>query len=332
VRGAGKEGDYSRHTLVGLNLFVMEIFNQFSAPLGISSVDYSGNPAPFFDPMATYGNPVPGMLATKKAALQMARNETAQVEVTALKRTPKGLSAQVKVTNLAGHKFPSGVSFRRAFVEFRVNVGGKPYWISGATNDKGVIGIWKGAQFKPLITESFAKSANPQGLFQPHYDVIDSEVQVQIYEELVKDANGNFTTSFLSLADEVKDNRMMPQGWHENGPDAKDTAPHGVPRASNPGYFDGSGTDIVTYEVPLDARITEPVTVSATIYYQTIPPYYLEQRYANAPNGQFTNSLRHYATNLNVNYIDPKWRLFLNEAPIKDWKLLIAGTPPRPLR
>jgi len=332
VRGANAEGDYSRHTLVGLNLFVMEMFNQFSAPLGISSVDYSGNKVPFFDPMATYGNPVPGMVLTKKAALQMARNETAQVEVASLKRTAKGLSAQVKVTNLAGHKFPSGVSFRRAFIEFRVNVGGKPYWVSGATNEKGVIGIWKGTQFKPLITESFAKSTNPQQLFQPHYDVIHSEDQVQIYEELVKDANGNFTTSFLSLADQVKDNRMMPQGWRADGPDAKNTAPHGVPAASNPGYFDGSGTDVVTYEVPLDAGITAPVTVSATIYYQTIPPYYLEQRYANAPNGQFTNSLRYYATNLNVNYIDPKWKLFLNEAPIKDWKLLVVGSSPQTLR
>ncbi|HEX8635606.1 MAG TPA: hypothetical protein VF703_15775 [Pyrinomonadaceae bacterium] len=332
VRGGNAEGDYSRHTLVGLNLFVMEMFNQFSAPLGISSVNYSGNSAPFFDPMATYGNPVPSMLVTKKAALEMARNETAQVEVGALKRTPKGLSAQVKVTNLAGHRFPSGVSFRRAFIEFRVNVGGKPYWVSGATNDKGVIGIWKGAQFKPLITESFAKTTNPQQLFQPHYDIINSESQVQIYEELVRDANGNFTTSFLSLADQVKDNRLMPQGWREDGPDAKHTAPGGVSKATNPGYFDGSGTDVVTYEVPLDAGITAPVTVSAAIYYQTIPPYYLEQRYANAPNGQFTNSLKYYATNLNVNYIDPRWRLFLNEAPIKDWKLLVVGSRPQTLR
>ena len=330
--GAGDEGTYSRHTLVGLNLFVMEMFNQFPGPLGISNVDYGGNPFPFFDPMATYGNPVPSMVLTKKAALQMARHETAQVEITSLKRTQKGLSAQVKVTNLAGHRFPSGVSFRRAFIEFRVNVGGKPYWVSGATNEKGVIGIWKGTQFTPLITESFAKSKNPEEHFQPHYDVIDKEDQVQIYEELVKDADDNFTTSFLSLAKPVKDNRMMPQGWRENGPDAEHTAPHGVPRASNPGYFDGSGTDTVTYEVPLDARITAPVTVSATIYYQTIPPYYLEQRYANAPDGPFTNSLRYYATKLNTDYIDPRWRLFLNEAPIKDWKLLVVSTPPRTLR
>jgi len=332
VRGGNGEGDYSRHTLVGLNLFVMEIFNQFPKPLGISYLDYNSNLVPFFDPMATYGNPVPSMLVTKKAALQMARNETAQVEVAALRRTAKGLSAQVKVTNLAGHKFPSGVSFRRAFIEFRVEVGGKPYWVSGATNEKGVIGVWKGGQFTPLITESFSRTTNPQQLFQPHYDVINSEQQVQIYEELVKDANGYFTTSFLSLANEAKDNRMMPQGWSEQGPDAKDTAPHGVPRASNPSYFDGSGTDVLTYEVPLDPRITAPVSVTATIYYQTIPPYYLEQRFANAPNGEFTNSLKYYTANLNVNKIDPKWKLFLDEAPIKDWKLRIVSTRPQTLR
>ncbi|MDQ1525301.1 MAG: hypothetical protein QOE47_3225, partial [Pyrinomonadaceae bacterium] len=58
----------------------------------------------------------------------------------------------------------------------------------------------------------------------------------------------------------------------------------------------------------------------------------LEQRYANAPNGQFTNSLKYYATHLNTNYIDPRWRLFLNEAPIKDWKLRVVGTPSQPLR
>jgi hypothetical protein len=332
VRGADKEGDYSRHTLVGLNLFVMEIFNQFPATLGLSSVDYSGNFVPFFDPMATFGNPVPSMLVTKKSALQMARSETAQVEVKSLVRSPRGLTAEVKVTNLAGHKFPSGVSFRRAFVEFRVNVGGKPYWVSGATNDKGVIGVWKNGQFTPLITESFNKATNPQQLFQPHYDTITREDQVQIYEELVKDANGNFTTSFLSLADDIKDNRLMPQGWRENGPDADSTEPHGVPRASNPGYFDGTGSDTVTYQVPLDPRIVGPITVSATIYYQTIPPYYLEQRYINAPGGQFTNSLRYYATNLNTNYVDPKWLLYFNEAPIKDWKLRVTDSKPQTIR
>lgn len=336
VRGGAEnpsEG-YSRHTLVGLNLFVMEMFNQFSAQLGISTRnDSKGVPIPFYDPMATWGNAVPSMVLTKKSALEMARNETAQIEIASLRRTPKGLSAQVKVTNLAGHRFPSGVSFRRAFVEFRVNVDGKTYWVSGDTNARGVIGNWKNGRFFALQTESFARSSNPQQIFQPHYETINSETQVQIYEELVKDANGNFTTSFLSLANQVKDNRLMPQGWREDGPDAKVTAPVGVPKAGNPGFFDGSGSDIVTYEVPLDPKISmRSVTVTATIYYQTIPPYYLEQRFANAPQGTFTKSLQYYVNNLDTNYVDSRWSLLLKEAPIQNWKLKIVGTPPKALR
>jgi hypothetical protein len=335
VRGgaANPSETYSRHTLVGLNLFVMEIFNQFSAQLGISTKPDSNNvPIPFYDPMATWGNAVPSMVLTKKSALEMARNETAQIEVASLRRTAKGLTAQVKVTNLAGHRFPSGVSFRRAFIEFRVNVGGKTYWVSGDTNEKGVIGNWKNGQFVPLQTESFAKSTNPQQIFQPHFEKIDSDTQVQIYEELVKDANGNFTTSFLSLAHQVKDNRLMPQGWREDGPDAKVTAPVGVDKSSNPGFFDGSGSDVVTYEVPLNPRITQPVTVTATIYYQTIPPYYLEQRFANAPNGTFTKSLKYYVNKLDTNYVDSRWKFLLKEAPIKNWKLMVVTTPPKTLR
>ncbi|HEY0098034.1 MAG TPA: hypothetical protein VGB76_03670 [Pyrinomonadaceae bacterium] len=343
--GAASPGEnYSRHTLVGLNLFVMEIFNQFSAQLGISTQPDANNvPIPFYDPMATWGNSVPSMVLTKKSALEMARNETAQIEIASLRRTPKGLTAQVKVTNLAGHKFPSGVSFRRAFIEFRVNdANGNPVWVSGDTNEMGVIGNCRNGQFAagkcrpgqfvPLLTESFAKSSNPQQIFQPHYETINSNTQVQFYEELVKDKNGNFTTSFLSLANQVKDNRLMPQGWREDGPDAKSTAPGGVDKNSNPGYFDGSGTDVVTYEVPLDPTIRRPLTVTARIYYQTIPPYYLEQRFANAPDGTFTRSLKYYVNNLDTKFIDSRWSLLLNEAPIRDWKLFIVGTPPRTLR
>ena len=82
-------------------------------------------------------------------------------------------------------------------------MGGVTRWVSGETNDKGVIGVRRGAQFIPLVTESFDLKKNPQQQYQQHHEVINSEQQVQIYEELVKDSNGNFTTSFLSLADTV---------------------------------------------------------------------------------------------------------------------------------
>jgi hypothetical protein len=335
VRGPVADEPFSRHTLLGMNVFTLKMFAQNPDTLGVA----------FFDPMATYGNAVPSLIAAQKSALELARAQSAQVALTSLRRTPKGIRAEVKVTNLAGHKFPSGVSFRRAFVELRVlDSAGRTLWVSGATNANGVIGTTKAGRFTPLVTEFFDMKTNPQQKYQPHFDAshpITSEDQVQIYEELVKDTNGHFTTSFLSLADPVKDNRMMPQGWRRNGPDAGDTKPLGVDEASNPGYFDGTGSSVIAYEIPLPLKLQQKFTVTATIYYQTIPPYYLQQRYAGASQGVFTQSLKYYVDNLAVNGVDDDCKannggncdeggcdpcqLMLGEAPIKNWKLMITS-------
>jgi hypothetical protein len=335
VRGGQAEEPFSRHTLLGMNIFTLKMFAQFSDTLGVA----------FSDPMATYGNAVPSLVAAQKSALELARAQSAEVELASARRTARGLSARVKVTNLAGHKFPSGVSFRRAFVELRVaDSGGRTLWVSGATNAGGVIGTTKAGKFTPLVTEFFDTKSNPQQKYQPHFDAahpITSEEQVQIYEELVKDTNGIFTTSFLSLADPVKDNRMMPQGWRKNGPEAGDTKPLGVDEASNPGYFDGTGSSVIAYEIPLGVGVKIPVTVTVTIYYQTIPPYYQQQRYAGAPQGAFTQSLKYYVDNLKVDGVDDDCKanndgncdgggcdpcqLMLGEAPVKNWKLMITS-------
>lgn len=356
VRGKDEANRYGRHTLVGLNLFVMEMFNQFPSQLGISNTFANGGSkgVSFFDPMATWGNAAPGILVSKQAAVDLARNETAKVEVTSLSLTPQFLTADVLVTNLAGHKFPSGVSFRRAFIEFRVEVQSglawSTVWASGITNvckpgpnaseivPCGVIGTLRNGQYAgPLVTEYFDKQSNPQQLYQKHYDVITDERQVQIYEELVKDSNGNFTTSFISLKDPIKDNRLMPLGWRKDNYFAATTRPHGE-AASDARYMDGSGTDLVTYRVPARVVAGRPYRVTATLYYQSIPPYFLQQRYAGAlsgPNRIYTDSLRWYVNNLDVtsktdvnirNNPSAGWdQILKDQMPVRNWKLLIAS-------
>ena len=69
------------------------------------------------------------------------------------------LQADVRVKNLVGHKFPSGVSFRRAFLDFQVLDGqNHVLWESGGTNAKGVITDTPG---KPLGTEFFSPASRP---------------------------------------------------------------------------------------------------------------------------------------------------------------------------
>jgi hypothetical protein len=52
--------------------------------------------------------------------------------------------------------------------------------------------------------------------YQPHFQEITRQDQVQIYQELTQDPQGKLTTSFLSIARRLKDNRLLPKGWDPN--------------------------------------------------------------------------------------------------------------------
>ena len=72
--------------------------------------------------------------------LDQAGNRTATVTVDEVRSDGGALSARVKVITKAGHKFPSGVAFRRAFIEFSVlDAQDRVLWSSGRTNAAGVI-------------------------------------------------------------------------------------------------------------------------------------------------------------------------------------------------
>lgn len=49
--------------------------------------------------------------------------------------------------------------------------------------------------------------------FEPHYTEIRSADQVQIYEPILKDQNGDVTTALLSGVGYAKDNRLLPRGF-----------------------------------------------------------------------------------------------------------------------
>jgi len=167
---------------------------------------------------------------------------------------------------------------------------------------------------RPLPTE-FLQS----GAYQKHHQLITSDDQVQIYEELTKDADGNFTTSFIRRDHEVKENRLLPIGWSEKGPDPslngrylKATFPHGEAE-NDPDYHDGKGHDRVTYRVMLPEDVdAKSVSVRATLFYQNIPPYYLQDRFTIG-KGDATRRLYYIASNLN-----------LDGTPMADWKIMIA--------
>jgi hypothetical protein len=293
---------YARHALVGLNTFFNEFAQQFPDILGIR----------IQDPMLGSRGVAP-LTTTFNSMIQQADTGTAKVTVTKVGTAKDRLVAEVQVENLAGHKFPSGVSFRRVFLTFEVlDADGHDLWVSGRTTPTGVL---VDAAGKPVAGEFMWQSecrpeTAAEQTFQPHYRTITRQDQVQIYQELVRDPQGRLTTSFLSLADVVKDNRLLPRGWtptvelaRQNGlgspklsdadlvrrvlPDLPDG--HGG-EVHDPWYEPksqgglGGGGDALTYAVPLaDLAGGQPASVRVTLYYQAIPPGYLQDRFCTTP-------------------------------------------------
>jgi hypothetical protein len=289
---------YARHTLVALNQFGQMMFQQFPDMLGIRTTDYM------------FGDGVLGLITAQRSSTEMAREQTAKIEVSSLKRNDRSLEAQVRIQNLAGHSFPSGVAFRRAFVTFEgLDEKGNVVWASGRTNSVGA--IVKGTTEEVLPTEFFFDPATRKQVYQPHYQVINDESQVQIYEEVIADTEGKITTSFVALDEPLKNNRLLPKGWRSDGPLAEFTGPHGD--ADHDPDYDGKsgalGADNLIYRIPLDERTRKIVAVRVTLSYQSIPPYYLKQRFTIG-QGQETARLAYLTSHLT-----------LESSPIDGWKL-----------
>jgi hypothetical protein len=301
---------YSRHRLQGLNAFLNAYVQQFPLLLGYRQQDFM-NP-----------NVQAPLLTSRDSALEVARSETATLTLENVRSTPNGVEATVRVQNLAGHDLPSGVGFRRLFIEFLVlDAAGNDLWASGRTNAIGV--LLQGTTDSALPTEFWKAGAD--GLpFQPHHQIVTSESQVQIYEEAVQDSSLDFTSSFVHRYWTLKDNRLRPQGWNPaRVRDARQREEYGDatrpgrgpiqdwwPRPAKPQryrnpafpaierYTDTAqdpdydlrahaqglpGADSVVYRASLDpAQRARAARVRATLYSQSAPPSYLKERFAAA--------------------------------------------------
>ncbi|HEV3122638.1 MAG TPA: cytochrome P460 family protein, partial [Isosphaeraceae bacterium] len=290
---------YSRHELLGINAFVLEMFNQFDNVLGVRKVDYMTGA-------------VDGLTNAIEHSLHQARSATADVDILSSEIRDGKVVTTVRVTNLTGHRFPTGVGFRRAFLEFQVidtsEGRSRMAWASGRTNS---LGILVDDQGRILPSEFFEPDAHGMR-HQPHYTKITEQNQVQIYQELSADPCGKVTTSFFELATTLKDNRLLPKGWSKEGPLGSGlpadfieaTAPVAV---SDPDYEGPAGADTIVYEVPMGRWDPKQLKVMARLYYQSLPPSYLKMRFETA-KGDATQRL-HYLTS----------HLSLQNTRMKDW-------------
>ncbi|HEY0381430.1 MAG TPA: hypothetical protein VGC72_04470 [Candidatus Elarobacter sp.] len=310
---------FRRHELLGLNAFLLRTFQAKPNDdvLGVRLADYmSGSTTDLDDAI---GNVV-----------RQARESTARLDVDA-KVAGGTVIANVGVLNLTGHRMPSGVGFRRAWIELKlVDANGKPVWVSGSTNHDGEI-VDVADRGTVLPTEYFTRGSDGKQRYQPHFDEqhpITRSDQVQIFEELTLDKSGTITESFIRRDHHLKDNRLLPQGWRKNGPPGitlpsnwlEATRPKGAYVTSDPRYADGKGRAVVTYRIPLPAGSdASHLRVEATLWSQSWEPSFKRER--THGNGPAATRLRFLLSNLD-----------LNGTALADWKLQIASASTATLR
>jgi hypothetical protein len=128
------------------------------------------------------------------------------------------------------------------------------------------------------------------------------------------DTEGKITTSFVGLDRLVKNNRLLPKGWRSDGPFAEFTRPH-ADAERDPDYLNVSGApgvDRIIYRIPIKDHTQGAVSVRVTLNYQSIPPYYLSQRFTIG-QGAETKRLAYLASHLTV-----------EKTPAEDWKLVLV--------
>jgi len=166
-------------------------------------------------------------------------------------RNTDGLMLRVTVENLAGHKFPTGHPYRRAWLHVRVSDAKKRTLFESGDVDKQ--GRLRGA------SDGYA----------PHYDLISNSNQVQIYQSVMADAEGRTTWALLRGASYPKDNRLPPRGFSTVA--EGHVAVRGGAETDSNFNHQASGRDEVTYRIALPEGKGN-LAVEVELLYQPVPP------------------------------------------------------------
>ena len=225
--------EFSQHVFRGGNAFMLRILNKYRAELGVTALPQE-------------------LDNTVRRTIAFLSSEAANLSIETAALTGSTLSATVNLDNLAGHKLPTAYPSRRVWLHFRVSdANGSVLFESGAVRPDGsIVGN---------------DNDTDGGRYEPHYERITDASQVQIYEPVLVDHNGQVTTGLLSGVRYAKDNRLLPRGFD------KATAPWDIAvqgAAAEDADFAGGG-DRIEYVVDV-GEAAGPLSVTAELYYQTI--------------------------------------------------------------
>jgi hypothetical protein len=246
-----------RHVIVGGNTLVPQLFRDNPELLNATA------PPEAFD-------------ATIASARSQLAYRTAFLSITDPVRTGDTLTFTTDITVQAGHKFPTGIPLRRAWLRVQVSdANGTTFFLSGAYDDDGRI----------LVDGEPAPFERAGAPLEPHHTAITDDAQVQVYEAVLADLAGDPTFLLLRGAGFAKDNRLLPAGWSNANMNIDLIRPVGTD--ADPDYTSGGDTVAWTVDV---AGGTPPFQINADLYYQTLSSRFAEELWlADTPE---TNGLK----------------------------------------
>ena len=242
-RNLAGRSPFGQHHYVGGNSFMVTLLKDKATDLGVTA------DAAHLD-------------ATISRTLIQLQENTATVAAEA-SLSDNSITVTVDVTNLAGHKFPSGLPSRRA-------------WLHVTVSD--TLGNLLFESGKPLADGSIQGNDADESTssYEPHHQKITSADQVQIYEPVMLDYKsegeaGDVTYTLLRAYEYAKDNRLLPAGFVKSNA-YPDIGVYGD-AAADPDFIGGS--DRIVYKVDLP-DYSEGLTVSVKLLFQSLSYPFVE--------------------------------------------------------
>ncbi len=196
-------------------------------------------------------------------ALDMLQNRSAMVGVSVDSVTVDTALVSVRVTNLTGHKLPTG------YPE------GRRMWLHVEARDANNNLIWESGAYNASTAE------------------LTHDAQLKVYETLqgvwdgsqcvTKDASGRQLFHFVLNNCVAKDNRIPPLGFVPS----IETKPVGITYPANPQHpGELVNWDETQYSIPINGAVL-PITVTASLNYQTASKEYIDFLASEASNNAF---------------------------------------------
>jgi len=235
ITGGEPRGPFSQHMFVGGNSYILEMLKVFGDDLQVTSSSDQ------FD-------------STIRRVTDQLQNNSAEVSITQIDSPDSRITLEVEVDSSVGHKFPTGFPSRRLWLHITVkDVDKNVVFESGAWSPDGAI-VGNDNDVDPSAYET-------------HYEIIDDVEQVQIFEAILNNYEGEVTTAVLQASGYLKDNRILPEGT-EKSELRPDFSVFG--KAVEDDNFLG-GADRVMYSIDvIDNSSPGPFYVEVELLYQPI--------------------------------------------------------------